>query len=248
VKVWHVKNRGGKEHAPDVMENQRDLRARILTRDQQSRLETAERLRHYREAGIMWAQGLFESRVQARAHFGLALESSNAVRHHRQQFAAGKHGELGSQAFDSFEKSSLPKCSNNSCPCHGVVLDSNSSESDSEVQMTPAHWKTLLDLFKCNEKSDDQIAFDFREQTGVKRSRSAIQKYRTRCGKKIPLLGRPTLLTAESEQKVIEAMLFMRANRVPIYPMHHAMWPCWRSVFQSSWAWTQPWRLGGIGW
>jgi hypothetical protein len=89
--------------------------------------------------------------------------------------------------------------------------------------MTPAHWKTLLDSFKCNEKSDDQIAFDFREQTGVKRSRSAIQKYRTRCGKKIPLLGIPTLLTAEAEQKVIEAMLFMGANRVPIYPMHVAM-------------------------
>jgi len=166
------------------MENQRDLRARILTRDQQSRLETAERLRHYREAGIMWAQGLFESCAQARAHFGLALESSNAVRHRRKQFAAGKHGKFGSQAFDTFEKSSLPKCSNNSCPCHGVVFDSNSSESDSEVQMTPAHWKTLLNLFKCKEKSDDQIAFDFCEQTGVKRSRSAIQKYRTRCGKK----------------------------------------------------------------
>jgi hypothetical protein len=42
VKVWHVKNRGGKEHAPDVMENQRNLRAWILTRIQQSRLETAE--------------------------------------------------------------------------------------------------------------------------------------------------------------------------------------------------------------
>jgi hypothetical protein len=102
------------------MENQRELRARILTRDQQSRLETAERFARYREAGIMWAQGLFESCEQARAHFGLALESSNAVRHHRKQFAAGKHSEFGSQAFDSFEKSSVPKCSDD---LTGAALD-----------------------------------------------------------------------------------------------------------------------------
>jgi hypothetical protein len=210
-------------HARDAMEDRRELRARVLTRDQQSRLDTAARLAHYREAGIMWAQGLFGSCAQARSHFGLALETSNAVRHHYKFFIASKHNESESHALDSFEKSSVPKCSNKSCPCHAKVDNSSDGESDSDVQMTPAHWQTLLTLCQCNEKSDEQIAQDFREQTGVKRSRSAIQKYRTRSGKKMPLLGRPTLLTAEAEQKVVEAMLFMRANKVPIYPMHVAM-------------------------
>ncbi len=152
-------------HAPDVMEHPRELRARVLTRDQHYRLQTAERFAHYREAGIMWAQGLFLSCAQARAHFGLALESSNAVRHHFQQFASKKHSESESQAFDSFEKSSVPKCSRTSCPCQGKVLVSSDSESDSDVEMTPEHWQTLLNLFKCREKSDEEVARELKVQT-----------------------------------------------------------------------------------
>jgi hypothetical protein len=210
-------------HAHDYMGDRRELRARAITRDEQRRLEKVERFAHYREAGIMWAQGLFESCAQARAHFGLALESSNAVRHHYMHFSKGNHNESESQAFDSFEKSSVPKCSKKSCPCQGVVFVSSDSESVSDVEMTQAHWQTLLNLFKCREKSDKQVALELQEQTGVKRSRSAIQKYRTQYGKKMPVIGRPTFLTAEAEGKVVEAILFMRANKVPVYPMHVAM-------------------------
>jgi hypothetical protein len=171
----------------------------------------------------MWAQGLFQSCAQPRAHFGLALESSKAVRHHYKHFSEGSHNESESQAFDLFEKSSVPKCSKTPCPCQGVVFVSSDSESDSDVEKTPAHWQSLLNLLQCTEKSDRQIALELQEQTGVKRSRRAIQKYRTQCGKKMPVLGRPTFLTAEAEQKVVEAILFMRANKVLVYPMHVAM-------------------------
>jgi hypothetical protein len=187
-------------HAHDYMGDRRELRSRAITRDEQRRLEKVERFAHYREAGIMWAQGLFESCAQARAHFGLALESSNAVRHHYMHFSTGNHNESESQAFDSFEKFSVPKCSKKSCPCQGVVFVSSDSESVSDVEMAQAHWQTLLDLFKCREKSVKQVALELQEQTGVKRSRSAIQKYRTQYGKKMPVIGRPTFWVKQREK------------------------------------------------
>jgi len=81
----------------------------------------------------------------------------------------------------------------------------------------------LQSLLQCKEKTDQQVADELFQSTGVKRSRSAIQKYRMLKLKKMPSMGRPTFLPHTAAYKIINAIKLMRANKVPVYSMHVAM-------------------------
>jgi hypothetical protein len=71
-KVERFKAMGGK--GSSRMEELSRLPTRVQTRyDAASELREL-RLRQQAEAGVMWAQGLFASCAQARAHFGIGIE------------------------------------------------------------------------------------------------------------------------------------------------------------------------------
>jgi hypothetical protein len=205
------------------MVEQPEPRLRAITRQQQLQNEVELRLVYQRQAGIMWAQGLFESNAQACAHFGLASTFKPQVRYHYNTFKHGKHSDSEREAFNSFSKSSLPKCTCGACPCQGPVHERVDDDAHTDAEMTQDHWKTLLYLMKNKEKSSQQIADEFYAETGVKRSRPAIAKYRRQRTKTMPTMGRPTYLPSEAEQKVVDSIKFLRSNRIPVYSMHVAM-------------------------
>jgi hypothetical protein len=205
------------------MEEPRGLRVRATTRHQAAQAATYLRLQQQREAGIMWAQGLFMSCRQACAHFGLSAQSKTVVRYHYSTFAKKKHDDEESQALNTFYKSSVPQCSVLGCPCRVVLGDSSGNDACSVKQMDENSWKKLQSLLQCKEKADQQVADEFFQSTGVKRSRSAIQKYRMLKLKKKPSMGRPTFLPHTAEYKIIDAIKLMRASKVPVYSMHVAM-------------------------
>jgi hypothetical protein len=204
------------------MEELPKLRTRVLTRYDEAIALHELRLRQQAEAGVMWAQGLFASCAQARAHFGIGIDGSNAIRHHYKKFKTSVHNEAESQAFNSFSKSSVPKCSVEACPCQEPVVVSSDSEAEQKREMTEVHWKKLQLFMRCKDKTDLEISRQFFKETGVKRSRSAINKYRHQLSKNMPALGRPTFLPPNAERKVLQAIKFMRANNIAVYSVHVA--------------------------
>jgi hypothetical protein len=90
------------------MEEPRNLRVRAITRHQAAQAATDLRSQQQREAGIIWAQGLFMSCRQACAHFGLSAQSKSVVRYHYSKFVKKKHDDEESQALNAFYKSSVP--------------------------------------------------------------------------------------------------------------------------------------------
>jgi hypothetical protein len=104
-----------------------------------------------------------------------------------------------------------------------VLGDSSGNDACSVKQMDENSWKKLQSLLQCKEKTDQQVADELFQSTGVKRSRSAIQKHRMVKLKNKPSMGRPTFLPHTAENKIINAI--MRATEFRFIQCMQQCWP-----------------------
>lgn len=205
------------------MEPYMPRRPRVITRNDKKQLEQEERLLSCKEAGMLWAQGVFSSYEQACVHFSISSECHRLIRYHMQQHAARLQDKTKNTTVLDFQHCSVPRCTNRGCPCTGSEENASSGEEEHCAGWTETAWKFAQSMFSDRALSCQDIADAVEKEHGIKRPRQAYQRWRAKKQKLMPRMGCPTRLPPTAESKLIETVAWLRSKRVQIAPMHLAM-------------------------
>lgn len=217
-----AKKVAGKDARRAAMEQELGRRQRPATREELQKAEKKRRVEACAEGGRMLALGMFLDAGQVCRHFNLDSDCRRLINYHKQQLVtSGEHLSYEDNVA-SFEQCSVPQCQEAGCPCCGAE-GAEADDGANAPEMSDAAWQYGRSMFTDKNLSAADIADLVFKEYGVERSRQMWLRWRSRNQKSLPENGRPTKLPAQAEGKLVEAIIWLRQNRIHVAPMHVAM-------------------------